>query len=243
MESLVAAVRNNIQKANERIERAAQSVGRASKDVSLVVVTKSQPVEVVQAAVLAGAYVLGENYPEETVPKITALGAMPGIAWHMIGHLQSRKSLLVAEHFDVFQSLDSLRLARRLNRQLEDLSRTLPVLLEFNVSGEESKYGWPAWDESRRSELLTEIEEILALPHLSVQGMMTMPPYHADSEQTRPYFARLRRLSEFLAARFSPESFRHLSMGTSVDFETAVQEGATMVRLGKAILGQRNKRY
>jgi pyridoxal phosphate enzyme (YggS family) len=242
METLAAAIRDNIDEVKARIERAARSAGRAGQEVSLVVVTKGQPVETVQAAVEAGARTLGENYPEEAAPKIRAIGSVPGLAWHMIGHLQSRKSGLVAEHFDLFQSLDSLRLARRLDNQLGQAGRALPVMLEFNVSGEESKYGWPAWDEAGWEPLLPEVEEILSLPRLRVVGLMTMPPYSLEPAKTSPYFARLRRLRDFLAARFSRESFRELSMGTSIDFEAAVQEGATLVRIGEAILGPRPPR-
>lgn len=239
MITLAAEIKDRIELVNNRIERAAQSAGRSAKEVSLVVVTKGQPVETIRAAIQAGAIILGENYPEETVPKIQALGWVEGISWHMIGHLQSRKTGLVVKHFDALHSLDSLRLASRLNQQLGAENRVLPAMLEFNVSGEESKYGWPAWDEISWPQLLPEIESILALPNLSVQGLMTMPPYSLDPQKTRPYFTRLRKLRDFLAAHFSQCLFSDLSMGTSIDFEAAIQEGATLVRIGEAILGPR----
>jgi pyridoxal phosphate enzyme (YggS family) len=210
--------------------------------VRLVVVTKAQPVEVVAAAVQAGAVLLGENYPEETIPKMAALGKREGVSWHMIGHLQSRKVGIVAEHFDLMQSLDSLRLAEKLDRQLAALGRTLPVLLEFNVGGEESKFGWQAADEAGWDALLPEIEQVLALPHLRARGLMTMPPLFDDPVASRPYFIKLRKLSEWLMRRFGESTFTELSMGTSGDFEAAIEEGATYVRIGTAIVGPRPRK-
>lgn len=238
----IAAIRANFEKVSERIERAAQSAGRAAGDACLVVVTKGQPVEVIRAAAEAGARLLGENYPEESLPKIEALGRAIPIQWHMIGHLQSRKSAIVADHFDLLQTLDSLRLAERLERQLAERGRSLPVLLEFNVSGEESKFGWPAWDEAQWPALIPEVEQLMAFPHITLRGLMTMPPLYDDPEQTRPFFVRLRRLKEYLSRHFAALSLDELSMGTSADFEAAVQEGATLVRVGTAILGPRPKK-
>jgi pyridoxal phosphate enzyme (YggS family) len=242
MDPFVSQIQQNIANVQERIQVAAQSVNRSVEHVRLVVVTKAQPVEVVRAAIEAGARTLGENYPEETLPKIQALGRPDGVQWHMIGHLQSRKASIVAEHFDLLQSLDSLRLAEKLERLLVESGRRLPVLLEMNVSGEESKYGWPAWEEAQWSNLLPDIEAILALPHLTLHGLMTMPPLYEDPEQTRPFFAWLRKLNDFLAGRFGMQHFSELSMGTSADFTAAVQEGATLVRIGTAIVGTRPKK-
>jgi pyridoxal phosphate enzyme (YggS family) len=142
----------------------------------------------------------------------------------------------------MMQSLDSLRLAEKLERQLESANRTLPVLIEVNVGGEESKNGVQAADETRWDEVEAEIAGWIAFPHLRMRGLMTMPPWSDDPETSRPYFVRLRRLAERLAARFGEEYFCELSMGTSSDFETAVQEGATFVRLGTAIVGPRPPR-
>jgi PLP dependent protein len=239
MDTLTEVIERNIGDIKERIERAAKSAGRSGASVHLVVVTKSQPVSVAEAAIAAGATILGENYPEETLPKILALGKPEGIGWHMIGHLQSRKAGIVSEHFDMLQSLDSLRLAEKLERRLAEQNRVLPVLLEMNVGGEESKFGWQAQEESQWEDLLPEIEQIAALPHIAIRGLMTMPPYYEDAERTRPFFVQLRKLSEWLNSRFPKATFSELSMGTSVDFEAAVQEGATYVRIGQAILGPR----
>ncbi len=241
MDALSTQIQHNLEQVRERIERAAQSAGRNAEDVRLVVVTKAQPVEVVSAAIEAGARILGENYPEETLPKMKAL-QRTDVSWHMIGHLQSRKAGIVAEHFDMLQSLDSLQLAEKLERLLAERQRVLPVLLEFNVGGEESKHGWPAWEQAQWENVQPEVEAVLALPHLQVRGLMTMPPLVSDPEQSRPYFTRLRALGDYLAQRFAPASFREFSMGTSVDYPAAVQEGATLVRIGTAIVGPRPKK-
>ncbi|NPA27274.1 MAG: YggS family pyridoxal phosphate-dependent enzyme [Chloroflexi bacterium] len=224
----------------ERITRAAQRAGRDPREVRLVVVTKAQPLERVQAVLEAGARDLGENYPEEAVPKIQALRpSFPDARWHMIGHLQRRKAPLVVEHFAMMHSVDRVRIAERLDRLCAARDRTLPVLLEFNVGGEASKSGWPAWDEAQWPTLLPEIERVLALPRLQVQGLMTVPPWRPDPEDVRPFFQRLRRLRDFLARAFPRSSWEHLSMGMSHDFEVAIEEGATFVRIGTAILGPR----
>jgi pyridoxal phosphate enzyme (YggS family) len=212
--------------------------GRAPGHVQLVVVTKSQPLKVVQAAIEAGVTILGENYADEAAVKIAALPET-SVEWHMIGHVQSRKADLVAERFSMLHSLDSIKLAGRLDRCCERLGRTLPVLLEVNISGEESKFGFPAWNEHQWPELEPVFEQIMAFPHLLLQGFMAMPPLFENPEQTRPYFQRLYRLSIFMRKRFPQIDWKELSMGTSADFVTAIEEGATYVRVGQAILGPR----
>lgn len=241
VEHAAETIAHNIAQVTERIDLAAERAGRDPASIHLVVVTKSQPVEVLQAAIEGGAGILGENYPEETLGKMNVIEQQgyEKIEWHMIGHVQSRKAHIIADHFDMLESLDSFRLAEKLERLLAERNRVMPVLLEFNVGGEESKFGWRAWDESTWDSLLQEIEPILHLPHLQVRGLMTMPPLHDNPEESRPYFIRLRRLSEFFSARFGKEYFQELSMGTSTDFEIAVQEGATLVRIGTVILGKR----
>lgn len=242
MDAIFEDIRVNYQRVTEQVAQAAQSAGRAPDEVRVVVVTKAQPVAVVHAVIEAGARLIGENYPEETQPKIHALGKPQGVEWHMIGHLQSRKAGIVVENFDVLQSLDSLRLAERLERLLTERERVLPVLLEFNVGGEESKSGWAAAGECQWEGLLPEVEQILALEHLSVRGLMTMPPLANDPHISRGYFAKLHKLRDFLAARFPNASWQELSMGTSADFVPAIQEGATLVRIGTAVVGPRIKR-
>ncbi len=235
-DSLTASIRERYQRVLGQIAEAGARSGNAP--ARLVVVTKSQPMEVVRAAVAAGASLLGENYAEEAAQKIAALG-QTAVEWHMIGHVQSRKAELVAAHFTMLHSLDSLKLATRLDRFCAEAGRTLPALVEVNVSGEESKYGFPTWDERRWPDLLPVLENLGQFPHLRLRGLMTMPPYFEDPKQTRPYFQRMRRLQEFLTLRLPGMEWRELSMGTSADFVAAVEEGATFVRIGQAILGPR----
>ncbi|MGC8856410.1 MAG: YggS family pyridoxal phosphate-dependent enzyme [Anaerolineae bacterium] len=239
MTSFVSAIRERYLHTLERIAQAARLVGREPQAVRLVVVTKSQPLEVVEAAIQAGVQHLGENYPEEAVEKIARLSGYSGVEWHMIGHVQSRKARLVVDHFDWLHSLDSLKLAERLNRFCAERNRVLPVLLEFNVGGEESKFGWPAWEENQWESLTTDISRLLQLQNLRICGLMAMPPLGERGEDSRPYFQKLRRLRDFLAGCFPQVTWTELSMGTSADFEVAVQEGATLVRVGTAILGPR----
>ncbi len=246
MPDLVSSIRERYLQTLDAIAVAARKSNRQSESIRLVVVTKTQPIEVVQAAIEAGAKILGENYAEEAIEKILALKSYSAVEWHMIGHVQSRKAQLVAEHFALFHSLDSLKLAQRVDRFAAEFGRRLAVLLEFNVGGEESKHGWSASDESRWPALLADVNTIAALPNLQVRGLMTMPPLFDSSTSlrtgpsaARPYFERLRRLRDFLSERTLHIELSELSMGTSADYAIAVEEGATLVRVGQAILGPR----
>jgi len=223
----------------ERIQQAALKAQRDHKQIRLVVVTKGHPVEVARAAIESGARLLGENYPEEGVLKVRSLHEYRQVEWHMIGHVQSRKARLVSEHFASVHSLDSLKLAQKLDRAAAEFGRHLPVLIECNVSGEESKFGFPAWQEQTWSNLGSLLEPILQFENLVVSGLMTIAPFFAESKQARPYFNRLYRLSQFLSARYPGTNWTQLSMGMSADFEIAIQEGASLVRIGEAILGPR----
>ena len=236
----VVSIHERYVKTLERIAFAARYAHRDPDQVKLVVVTKSQPLGVVQAAIEAGVRVLGENYPEEGVMKIQSIGEKIGVEWHMIGHVQSRKAKLVAEHFDLVHSIDSLKLAMRLDRFSGELGRVLPMLLEFNVGREKSKAGWTLNDGTNLDELMQDMEPLLALSHLKVRGLMTMPPLGDDAESSRVYFRKLVRLRDIMAKRFQQADWSELSMGTSADFEVAVQEGATLVRVGTAIVGPRS---
>ncbi len=246
-------IRDRYEKVLDRIGNVARSAGRKPDDIRLVVVTKLQPVDIVRQAIAAGARYLGENYADEAIGKKNALqeyvqvsdvgsGIVPktgNIQWHIIGHVQSRKARLVAENFDYLHSLDSLKLAQRLDQACVNVGRVLPVLLEFNLSGELTKSGWSALDESHWPDLLPDITAIIALPHLRVEGLMTMPPYFENPEQARPYFKTLRKLQEYLRGQIPGPGWQELSMGMSGDYEVAIQEGATWVRIGQAILGPR----
>ena len=239
MTDLVANIRERYLHTLEQIENAAHKSNRNPNDIRLVVVTKSQPVEVAQAAIEAGVKILGENYPEEGVMKIQSLALQSGVEWHMIGHVQSRKARLVADHFALLHSLDSLKLAQRLDRFAAEQNRILPVLLEFNVGGEESKSGWEVPDTSALDAILPEIQSVLDLPNLRVRGLMTMPPLGTEPEDSRRFFQSLRLLRDQLASLYPQADWHELSMGTSTDYIVAVEEGATLVRVGTAIVGTR----
>jgi PLP dependent protein len=235
----VNRIQENLERVKENIEKAASSVGRRTGDVQLVVVTKGQPIDTLEITVSAGVRWIGENYLEEALPKMVSLGHIDNLEWHMIGHVQSRKAKLVSECFDWVHSVDSVKLARRLDRYAGENDRRLPVLLECNVSGEGSKFGWQAWDESGWESFALEIEPIYGLGNLDLRGLMTVPPYSIDPEIARPYFKRLRKLQEFLKIKYPGCELPELSMGMSLDYIVAIQEGATIVRIGTAILGER----
>ena len=245
-----ADVAKNLEVVWEQITEAALRAGRDPTAVQLVAVTKTFPADVVIAAYHAGQRHFGENRPEEGAEKIQevrrrleGVGGAPPI-WHMIGHVQSRKAGMTAEHFDRVHSIDRLRIARRLSARAAALKREIPVLLECNVSGEAGKYGYQAanWerDADIRRGLASEVASILALPGLRVEGLMTVAPITERAESVRPIFASLRGLRDDLRAMFPAGDWRHLSMGMTDDFEVAVEEGATLVRVGRAIFGTRD---
>jgi pyridoxal phosphate enzyme (YggS family) len=222
----------------ENIARAAQTAGRDLNQIQLVVVTKGHSPEEIQSIYNLGARHIGENRINEALTKQQILhNSLPGLHWHMIGHLQSRKAKLVDGHFSMLHSLDRLKLADRLEQDLRESGIILPVLLQFNVSGEETKSGWEATSESLWPALLPEIEQVLACSHLNLRGLMTMAPYSTNPEESRPHFARLRKLRDFLSCHFPAHSWEQLSMGMSGDYQVAVQEGATLLRVGTAIMG------
>ena len=234
-------ISKNLEQVRVQIAEAAAVVSRNPKDVKLVVVTKGHPIEAVEAALEAGVRVFGENYAEEGLSKILACSEWAGVEWHMIGHIQSRKARIVAENYDWVHSLDSLKLARRLDRVAGEVGRQLPVLLECNVSGEESKFGFHAWEEEAWPIFFEQVSQLLELRNLQIRGLMTMAPFLSNPEQSRPYFQLLWRLRNRLAQRFAHLDWRELSMGMSTDFQIAIQEGATQVRIGTAIMGPRTK--
>jgi len=233
----------NLARVQARIQAAARRAGRDPGEVTLVAVTKTRPLEAMQAAYRAGVRHFGENRVEEGGLKIPAFNAWLAAeppTWHMIGHLQSRKAADALAHFDMVHSVDSLKLAERLSRLAEGTGRApLPILLECNVSGEASKYGFELsrWQASREIRLafFDVVRDISRLPCLHLQGLMTMAPLVAEPEQARPVFAALRSLRDALAEEVPALEWRHLSMGMTDDFEVAVEEGATLVRIGRAI--------
>jgi len=242
MELSSGKIKENYSKVQEEIERSVRLAGRNFEDVNLVVVTKGQPLSVVRSAIKAGIHHLGENYVEEASQKIKAIseGTETKVEWHMIGHIQSRKARRVCELFDIVHSVDSVKLAKRLNRYAKDIGRILPILLECNVSGEKSKFGWMAWDDERWDGLLADFIQISSLSNLEIKGLMTIAPYLHVMEDTRQDFRRLLCLREYLKIHVSTCDWSELSMGMSSDYQIAIQEGATIVRIGTAILGKRS---
>jgi PLP dependent protein len=237
---LEGKIKENYLQTLDQIAKAAITVGRDPGEIKLVVVTKTHPIEVVRAVVDAGAEYLGENYAEEAVEKIQALPPKYKVQWHMIGHVQSRKAALICEYFDYLHSLDSLKLAERLDRLAAERKRKLPVLLELNLGGEESKFGWPIWDEKNWDTILDDVNKVAALPNLTIKGLMGMAPFFIDPNDAKPFYRRLRLFRDFLWVRVPQLELNELSMGMSEDFEVAIQEGATWVRIGQKILGPRN---
>jgi pyridoxal phosphate enzyme (YggS family) len=220
-----------------RIAAAAKRAGRDPSEVTLVAVSKTHSAELVAATFAAGLRLFGENRVEEAGPKAEAVAALVSPAeppsWHMIGHLQSRKAADVLPWAMMVHSIDSVKLAQRLSRFCLEADRQMPVLLEVNVAGEASKYGLAS------AELPAAVEVIAMLPGLRLQGLMTMAPLAPDPELVRPVFSSLRALRNDLTKRFPALDWRHLSMGMTDDFEVAIEEGATIVRIGRAIFGER----
>lgn len=224
-------LRTNLPRVRDALGAAAERAGRTGDDVTLVAVTKGHPSAAVEAAVEAGIADLGENRVEELEEKVTASGRRVA-RWHMIGHLQRRKAPRVLEVCDLLHSLDSIRLAERLGRVIEEGREPLPALVQVNTSGEAAKSGFPA------AEAVERIHELLELPGLRIEGVMTMAPFVEDEAVLRETFRGLRQIHE-AAGRIPGYRGRHLSMGMTNDFAVAVEEGSTMVRIGTALFGER----
>jgi pyridoxal phosphate enzyme (YggS family) len=239
-------ISQNIHQVQQTIQQACDRAGRDPQSVTLVAVSKTHPAESVLEAIAAGVQHFGENRVEEAGLKIPAVMSQTThpVTWHMIGHIQSRKAREVTPLFSVVQSVDSLKLATKLSASAVESGRQLDVLLEINVSGEASKDGLMAQSWRTQPEQLNElaaiIRQISTLPALRVQGLMTMAPIVDVMEQTRPVFADLAALREALQQTLG-QALPELSMGMTDDYPVAVEEGATMVRVGRAIFGERAK--
>ena len=218
------SIEQNIQDVKQRIAGACERAGRSPDEVTLIAVTKTVDVPAIEAAFDAGIRNFGENRVQEAVPKIEQLESLRDrLTWHMIGHLQTNKAKTAADIFDIIHSIDSVRLAETLSERSQ---KKLPVLIEVNVSTEATKSGL----------LLPEVAEVVKqvgrLPNLEIEGLMTIAPWESDAEEVRPVFRQLRQLRDALG-------LKHLSMGMTDDFEVAIEEGATLVRVGRAIFGER----
>ena len=225
-------IADNLAKVKERIEAAARRAGRNPNAVRLVAVSKTVEPARIRVAIEAGVVSLGENYIQEAQKKIAELGR--GVSWHFIGHLQSNKAKIAARLFDFIHSVDSRKVAEELSRAAQQEKKVLPVLLQVNVAGEESKFG------TTEAGALDLLRQISTLQGISVRGLMAMPPFFEAPEKSRPYFRDLRRLAESIAGSSIPGiTMEELSIGMSGDYEVAVEEGATLVRVGTAIFGAR----
>jgi pyridoxal phosphate enzyme (YggS family) len=227
-------IRQNIEEIREKIATATARCGRPVEEISLLAVSKTFSADLVAQAAEAGICMFGENRIQEAAGKIPQLSSLPGLQWHLIGHLQINKAKRAAELFDVVHSVDSIKLASRLNESSLSAGKILSVFIQVDLAGEETKFG-------AEPQQLREI--VAAMPdfhNLQLNGLMTIPPYFDDSDQVRPYFSRLREIRDALEAE-QPGclGMKHLSMGMSHDFEQAIEEGATILRIGTAIFGRR----
>jgi PLP dependent protein len=223
----------NLAQVRSSIVQAAERSGRPGEEIVLIAVSKTVPIEAVKIAYNLGVGDFGENRVQDALPKIAEFRPA-GMRWHMIGHLQSNKAARVAGAFDMVQSVDSLHLAQTLSRHARERGRRLPVLLQVNIAGEKSKEGMSATAAPQLA------RQIAALPAIEVQGLMTIAPIVENPEEVRPVFRSLRVLSERLRQELPDGAWRHLSMGMTDDYRIAIEEGATMVRIGRAIFGERS---
>lgn len=228
----MGSIADNLARVMERIADAALRSGRSPESVKLVGVSKTVDIGRIKEAVSAGLQILGENYVQEAKDKIEQLGSQA--SWHFVGRLQRNKAKYAVKLFDLIQTVDSLKLATELNRRAQPLERVIPIIIQVNLAGEASKGG------VHPPECISLIRQIAELPNLQVQGLMTMPPFFNDPERARPFFRQLRELSEQLAeADVAGVEMKEISMGMSGDYEAAIEEGATLVRVGTAIFGER----
>jgi hypothetical protein len=230
------SIAENIARVQERIASAAKHAGRVPGEITLIAVSKTFPAKSIHEAYSAGLRIFGESRVQEFAEKIAALADMAEAEWHMIGHLQSNKVAKATELFSAIDSLDSLRLAEKLNSAAAELNKTLPVLIEINVGGESVKTGI--------GPNAQEFEDILQaaprLKNLEIRGLMTVPPFTENPDEARPFFRKLHALRDQISARHLPSvNMDMLSMGMSHDFEVAIEEGSTCVRVGTAIFGVR----
>lgn len=231
-------IKENIEKVQTRIHQAAARSGRDESEISLVAVTKQKSAAIVKLLAESGIRKIGESYLQEAEFKIDLLENL-GIEWHMIGNIQRGKEKHIVHRFQVVHSVGSKATAKALNKFAAQIEMNLPVYLELNVSGESTKQGWIADEKDKLGELVPVFEEILDYPALNVLGLMTMAPYSDDPEDARPYFARMRKIRDRLQKEIPNSSVTNLSMGMSGDFEVAIEEGATVLRIGSALVGPR----
>jgi hypothetical protein len=226
-------LKTRLQSVKKRIEEAAKACGRNPESVRLIAVSKTVGTIHVREAIEAGVTVLGENYVQEARSKISDLSAYP-VAWHFVGHLQSNKAKYAVRLFNLIHSVDSIKLARELNKQAKKINKIQDILIQVNIGAESAKSGALAQDTKKL------LQDVSTLDNLALKGLMTMPPFFNNPEKVRPFFAALRELRDHLEQqRIANVTLNELSMGMTGDFEAAIEEGATLVRIGTAIFGAR----
>lgn len=231
------SIQQNVIEILQNIASAAAKANRPADSVKLMAVTKTKPWETIQALIDCGIRCFGENYPEEIEEKASAFSSL-SLFPAMIGHLQSRKCRIVADNCSAWHSLDRLETARKMELLCSERERILPVFIECNLGGEESKSGWSFNGELLPKDFLTDLETLQSFPHLDIQGLMILPPFAENGEDNRAYFARTRQIADILNEHYGTH-IRELSMGTSSDYLTAIEEGSTIVRIGTALVGAR----
>lgn len=233
-------IRQNLEHIQERIHKAAARSNRNPEGIRLVAISKTVPVERIRSAIAAGVTTLGENYIQEARSKINALSDPPvSVSWHFTGHLQSNKARYAVRLFDLIHTVDSVKLAQALNHEAAKINKVQAILIQVNISGESTKSGVSPYEVEKL------IREIGTLENIKIEGLMTMPPYFDNPEMARPYFDQLRELRDVLQQNLNLDAFpgtslHALSMGMSGDFETAIAAGATLVRIGTAVFGERS---
>lgn len=226
----------NLERLQARIHRASKRCGRGPEDIRLVAVSKGRSADKIRLAYDLGLRDFGENRVYEALGKIEQLSDLDDIRWHMIGHVQSRKARDIAPRFHTVHSVDRNKIAGRLNRYAGEAGRTIPILLQCNVSGEDTKGGWNVSNRDHWPRIVPEFSQISEAKHLEVLGLMTIAPLTEDADRIRSCFRALRELREYLEPR-CPGNWSQLSMGMSNDFEIAIAEGATILRIGTAVFG------
>lgn len=228
------SIEKNFEKIKQSVAAKANECGRNPDEIRIIAVSKTQPVQAVKNAVKAGVNILGENYIQEAVQKIEALESRP-VSWHFIGHLQSNKAKYAVPAFNMIHTVDRVKLAKEIEKQAEKIDKIQDILIQVNIGEESTKSG------TDRENVLSMAKEIGQMKHLSLKGLMCMPPFFDDPEKARPYFRELVELKERINKGGIPGVFlTELSMGMSGDYEVAIEEGATMVRIGTSIFGKRN---
>ncbi|MCP3872980.1 MAG: YggS family pyridoxal phosphate-dependent enzyme [Desulfobacteraceae bacterium] len=230
----MSLIKNNLDKINRQITDAAISCSRKASDIQLIAVSKRKSVEAIMDGIKSGATHFGENYIQEAMKKIDEIGK-DNACWHFIGHLQSNKAKFAVQYFDYIHTIDSLKLAKELNKQAKKIQKIQKILLQVNIGKEASKSG------TNNEDAIELVAQIKGLENISLQGLMCMPPYFSEPEEARIYFQQLVQIKEkIIEQNFDNVSMEHLSMGMSNDFQVAIEEGSTMVRVGTSIFGRRD---